>query len=243
MEKIILSKDAYLNFSLGEFGRRAKSPYFNASDGEHYKLLAFLSNLMPEGSLLTDLGTYQGYSAYALSFNPKVKVISYGTEGAVAPEIRSLMNVTYVEDDYANHWDEILASNLIMVDLNHTGTEERKIYDTLRSANWKGVLVFDDIKLSPEMTAFFDSIETPKFDVTAYGHFSGTGIAPLNIEMEVFGQTAPVEKSEGAIPVEEPVKPNDIIPVEERIKSDETTPEAPVKPSKSAKAAKEEKTE
>jgi hypothetical protein len=191
-----LYKEEFEKFSIETFGRRViNSRYFNKPEGEHYKLLAYLSSKLLDGSVVSELGTYQGYEAYALSYNPRVKVISYGIETAVASEMRRLPNVTYVYDTYKNHWGDIMKSSLVFVDLSHTGTEEREILENFKEFFWDGILVFDDIHLNPEMEDFFLKVEDPKYDLTKYGHHSGTGIVSLDSEFKFMGMETekPVE--------------------------------------------------
>ena len=52
--------------------------YLNELPGqEHYRMLAEISNQLPNNALISDVGTYYGASALALSSNQNVQVTTY----------------------------------------------------------------------------------------------------------------------------------------------------------------------
>jgi hypothetical protein len=57
-------------------------------------------------------------------------------------------------------------------------TTECRIRDgqVLMSSGYKGVVLADDIRLNDKMRAFWQWVPLKKFDVTHYGHHSGTGV-------------------------------------------------------------------
>ena len=85
-------------------------------------------------------------------------------------------------DDISNgSYDElILNSKIILLDTFHDGTFELKFYNHLKSINYKGYLLLDDIKLNNEMVEFWNQIELEKQDLTHIGHVSGTGVVYFN---------------------------------------------------------------
>ena len=140
---------------------------------EHYRLLVYISQLY-KGVTLLDIGSYQGSSAIALSFNKKNKVISYDI--VHQPEIADIKipNIKFIKGDVLK--DEITAP-FIILDTYHDGTFEQKFVNHLHKINYKGLVMFDDIYLNNEMTNFWDALKNEKYDLTEIGHHTGTGIA------------------------------------------------------------------
>jgi cephalosporin hydroxylase len=136
-------------------------------------LLVYISQLY-KGVTLLDIGSYQGSSAIALSFNKKNKVISYDI--VHQPEIQEIKipNIKFIKGDILK--DEITAP-FIILDTYHDGTFEQKFVDHLKKINYKGLVMFDDIYLNNEMTNFWDALKNEKYDLTEIGHHTGTGIA------------------------------------------------------------------
>ena len=150
-----------------------KSWFYMDAGLEHYRLLAFISKLY-NGVNLLDIGSYQGSSAIALSFNKKNKVISYDIEHQ--PEIADIKipNIEFIKGNVLK--DEITAP-FILLDTYHDGTFEKDFVDHLLKIKYKGLVMFDDIHLSAKMYNFWDGLKNEKYDLTEIGHHSGTGIA------------------------------------------------------------------
>jgi hypothetical protein len=140
---------------------------------EHYRLLTYISTLYNGVSLL-DIGSYQGSSAIALSFNKKNKVISYDIEHQ--PEIADIKipNIQFIKGNVLKHK---IASPFIMLDTYHDGEFEQEFVDHLLKINYKGLVMFDDINLNKEMSNFWNGLKNEKYNLTHIGHHSGTGIA------------------------------------------------------------------
>lgn len=157
--------------------------YLNLSAGkEHYKLIAYLANeLQSEEFPLYDIGTYTGLSALALSFNQNQKVVTYDVCDWIPDEsdntLKKRENIVFKLMNCCNEIEELCASDLIILDIDpHDGVEERVIIDKLIENGFKGILILDDIHLNKDMEDFWKSIEQKKYDVTTYGHWSGTGL-------------------------------------------------------------------
>jgi hypothetical protein len=150
-----------------------KSWFYMDAGVEHYRLLAFISTLY-NGVTLLDIGSYQGSSAIALSFNKKNKIISYDIEHQ--PEIADIKisNIEFIKGNVLKH--EITAP-FILLDTYHDGTFEQEFFDHLLKINYKGLVMFDDINLNKEMSNFWNGLKNEKYDLTHIGHHSGTGIA------------------------------------------------------------------
>ncbi|RIL08371.1 MAG: hypothetical protein DCC75_09100, partial [Proteobacteria bacterium] len=151
-----------------------KEWFFLEAGKEHYRLLAHLSGMFPWRTLV-DIGTNRGGSAIALSHDPRTRVISYDiVDNKTIPV--SKPNVEFRLKDVRSDIYEIMAAPLICLDTFHDGTFEREFYRFLQEHGYKGLLVLDDIYLNPEMKSFWADIRHPKVDLTAIGHWSGTGL-------------------------------------------------------------------
>ena len=80
-------------------------------------------------------------------------------------------------DEYKN----ILAqADIILIDINHSGTSESLLLQYLGPIIKKECLViWDDIRIS-SMKVFWDTLSSPKLDVGSLGHNSGTGISLIS---------------------------------------------------------------
>ena len=146
---------------------------FFTGQKEHYKLLAYISELY-NGVEISDIGTYKGCSALALSYNQNNAVFSYDVSDMV-----KIYNPPYniefrvIKEEY--HKD-ILKSKIICLDTIHDGIHEKKVIDFLTKSKWKGLLILDDIHHFPEQNKLWESITLKKEDLTEIGHWSGTGL-------------------------------------------------------------------
>lgn len=157
-------------------GSVARQYFLEQAGVEHYKLLGYLSTLF-SGVQLVDVGTYQAASAVALAHNPDNKVLSYDIDQSTVWFQAQLPNIEYRLTNILFGQDTVLINTpLIFLDTAHTGEFEKLFYDKLCSVGYKGILVADDIHLNDPMKAWWASIQQPKYDVTKYGHHSGTGV-------------------------------------------------------------------
>lgn len=152
--------------------------YFLSDPGqEHYKLLAYFSTKYNNSTLL-DVGTYKGCSALALSFNTSNTVKSFDVAGIFKTIQDAPSNIEFVINDITNdtYIDTILNSPFILLDTDHDGPFEHKFYQHIKNIEYKGILMLDDIKLNSAMIEFWNSITEEKYDISEYGHHSGTGL-------------------------------------------------------------------
>jgi len=168
------------------------SRFFPGNGDNHHQLLSFLSHQLPKGSKVADLGTLVGHSAVALASNPDVQVISIDLEDYITEprlSFKSLPNVRFIQGNCLSLIDEYIDSKLMLVDVApHDGVQEAQLFDALSKRNYKGVAVLDDIESFDGMKRFWNTIGLKKFNVTRYGHWSGTGIVvfdPSFIDVEV----------------------------------------------------------
>ena len=152
--------------------------YFYLNSGvEHYRLLAHISSYYDNETLL-DIGTFKGGSALALSFNNNT-VISIDIENHLELSINRA-NIEFKILNILNHPNLLHKSKLIMLDTAHDGLFENELYTYLTDSNWNGIIIADDIHLNKPMRKWWKSIENKyKYDITKFGHHSGTGLINL----------------------------------------------------------------
>jgi predicted O-methyltransferase YrrM len=159
--------------------------------GEHYKLLYYLTTLM-ENELILDLGTRDGLSALCLSHNKKNNVITYDLSNKPEELLQyehKLPNLTFKQ---MNVFDESLdvfkKSKLIFLDLDpHDGIQEKRFMQLMESIDYEGIIVADDIVWFPNMANWWANIKQRKYDVTRFGHGSGTGLILFSENINVEG--------------------------------------------------------
>ena len=76
---------------------------------------------------------------------------------------------------------------LVVIDIDHYETSEKQIIDKLKECNFSGIIILDDIHhpqkdMYEAMERLWKNISIPKFDITKYGHISGTGLILMNSE-------------------------------------------------------------
>lgn len=150
------------------------SEYISSPSGrEHYRLLVYISSLF-SNKLIFDVGTHACKSAIALSSNPLNRVKSYDVV-QLEPINPKIDNVEYfIGNAIAD--PELCKSSVIFLDVCHDGIYEDILYNYLCSADWKGLLLLDDINLNGPMKSFWNKIKERKYDITRLGHWSGTGV-------------------------------------------------------------------
>lgn len=165
------------------------SKYLTLEPGEeHYKLLAYIvKNYLNKDDIIIDIGTFIGLSALALSSSGNY-VITYDVKDTIPDDkltIKNVDNIKYIIGDCLDDIDVLLKSKLIMLDIDHSGVEEEKILNALRDNNYKGIVILDDINIFEPMSELWKNIKEKKYEITKYGHWSGTGIILFSDEFDV----------------------------------------------------------
>lgn len=157
---------------------------YKAPGQEHHKLLAYLSSLIND-KMIFDIGTHLGDSAHALAYNITNHVHSFDILDKVAPSRRQRANITYHLEDLFDpmvlkKWGEtLLESAIVFIDIDpHAGKQEMALVEWLRTHDYQGLIVLDDIWYFKAMRdELWQRIEDRyKLDVTRWGHWSGTGL-------------------------------------------------------------------
>jgi predicted O-methyltransferase YrrM len=159
--------------------------FFLAPSGkEVYKLLASVSKQLDIGTVVSDIGTYIGSSALALSFNDGIKVHTYDPVSHIpsaqhVSTILSRMNIKRTVVSGQALISKIAESMVVFLDIDpHDGIEETKIMNKLIDLGFKGLLIVDNINCNKRMKHFWETVpkDMKKIDVTHIGHWIGTGI-------------------------------------------------------------------
>ena len=152
---------------------------------DYYRTLALISTFISD-SIIFDIGTGHGYSALSLSYNNTNNVYSFDVNRSRKLEIKNKKNINFIIGDALEH-SKILEAKIIYLDTAHDGIFERKCIKFLEDNNWRGLLIMDDCFYSeyPELTKIYNEFEYKKFDITKYGHFSGTALIDFNNELEL----------------------------------------------------------
>jgi hypothetical protein len=144
--------------------------------GEHYKLLSYLSDLF-ENETILDLGTRDGLSALVLSKNNKNKVITYDLLPKPEQMIPFENLIPNCEFKQMNVFDE----NIEII------KSSKKFSELLESINYQGIVVCDDIEWFPAMNLWWNNLTQVKYNVTKFGHGSGTGIIDFSGSVVILG--------------------------------------------------------
>jgi hypothetical protein len=171
--------DQYLNNNLMFY------EYFKLKSGiEHYRLLTYLSDQFNDTTFY-DIGTKGGGSALALSSNKRNNVLSYDIENTyISHQLYEVGNIKFNIEDMSTNEDtlsRVCDSSIIFIDTMHDGAFEQFMYDHLFKNTYKGLILFDDIHLNPQMEMFWNRLPCDhKIDLTKFGHATGTGLVCFN---------------------------------------------------------------
>lgn len=173
--------DEINNIDLSELGKLVlnnehRGYFLDRAGQEHYKLIAYFSTLYSDSNLL-DIGTNRGCSSLSMSYTKSNHVHSFDLQ-----QLKELSswpdNITYYIDNILKpeYKDLLLSSPFILVDTYHDGTFENEFHNYLKEIGYVGTLMLDDIKLNNEMISYWNSITEEKYDISPFGHWSGTGL-------------------------------------------------------------------
>ncbi len=185
---IEFSRDVINSINIGMALNGINKDEWNSEAGQqHYKLLGFLATQF-SGKTIIDIGTHKGSSALALSACRKNKIITFDIINQLSTEVKNELVNRGVDIIIDNLWDpisrnkwehELLKSAIIFLDVDpHNGEMEYELYCYLVGKKYTGLLVCDDIwYFKPMRDNFWYNISSDKkYDLTWYGHWSGTGL-------------------------------------------------------------------
>lgn len=193
---IHLSKKNLDNFVLLNQEYLPDVTFYDLQSGvQEYRLYSYLTTFF-NGVTILDIGTSTGRSAIALSHNSTNKVISYDLIDAIKNKTHKIYTKPNVEFRIKNVFDDLNEEfiknvKIIMIDIDHLETVETQILIRLRELNFSGIILLDDTTNHPDqeikacMYRLWNSIPEKKYDVTRYGHWSGTGIVIMNDDIDI----------------------------------------------------------
>ena len=177
------------------------NPYANAFPGDHYRLLSGLLSALDDSSTLcsiVDVGTHFGTGTRVmLDHAPEARVTTfdivawdewpttYLTESDFVSNGGRLMQYLenlQSEDTFNKHKQLLNDADFIMCDGPKDGVFERSFLTKLSSISFthkRRFLFLDDIRFRSEM-ALWRQIQSPKVDLTSFGHFSGSGLVNIS---------------------------------------------------------------
>ena len=191
---IRLNNEILDNFELKNHEYLVDREYYDFKSGTNeYRLYSYLTTFFDNTTIL-DIGTFTGRSAIALSYNESNRVISYDMEDHVKNpdhKIYTKSNVQFRVKDALEDLTEDLVRNvkIVMIDIDHYGETERVIINRLKEVGFKGIILLDDITKHPDptinrcMNRLWDSIEDTCYDMTDYGHCTGTGVVVIDYDI------------------------------------------------------------
>jgi predicted O-methyltransferase YrrM len=183
--------------SLAELRKRnsglTDSVYYEVFPGEHYRLLASLVKTFAPKSII-EIGTFTGMSS-ACMINGMPQDSSVTTfdinswrnhrshlreedfaSGKITQILADLSNSTV----FAQYAPLFESSQLIFCDAPKDGVFEYKFLSNLAKVKPKSssILVLDDTRLL-NMIDVWRWIQSPKMDLTSFGHWAGTGLVDI----------------------------------------------------------------
>jgi predicted O-methyltransferase YrrM len=170
------------------------SLYSLPSGQAEYRLYSYLSLLFNNTTIL-DIGTNQGRSAIALSHNDTNRVISYNIVDQICDVNHVIYSKPNIEFRIKNVLEDLTAElvktvHFVVIDIDHYETIEQQIMDRLQSLGFSGIIILDDTTNHPDpeihecMNRLWNGITLKKYDLTKYGHWSGTGVVLMNTDID-----------------------------------------------------------
>ena len=191
---ITLNNELLDQFKLKNHEFLVDKNYYDLKSGQQeYRLYSYLSTLFNDIKIL-DIGTYNGRSAVALSHNENNKVISYNINDDIKDLHHKIYNKSNIEFRIKNVLDDLDKEflkdvKIVLIDIDHFYTIEKMMIDKLKELNYDGIILLDDIihpskKEFEAMQKLWNEIEDEKYDITKYGHWSGTGLINLSKDIK-----------------------------------------------------------
>ena len=192
---IILSNELLDKFELKNQDFLVDKNYYDLKSGQQeYRLYSYLSTLFNNITIL-DIGTLNGRSAISLSHNENNKVISYDIMDRIKNLDHKIYTKSNIEFRIKNVLDDLNKEfikniKIIMIDIDHFYIIEKMIIDKLKELDYDGIILLDDIihpsqKEFEAMQKLWNEIQDEKYNITKYGHWSGTGLINLNKNIKI----------------------------------------------------------
>jgi predicted O-methyltransferase YrrM len=177
--------DKFMKFIKYQQDEQNKNFFLEEPGKEHYKLLAYLSSLF-NNEIFIDLGTFRGFSALALAYNQSNKVFSFDIEKYTindktqySPDnnYNTIFMIDNILENPSRYYDLIKKSKVIFLDVDpHDGIKEKEFLEIIIKSHFSGLIICDDIKVNYNMLDWWNNITLKKYNLSDYGHWSGTGL-------------------------------------------------------------------
>ena len=172
---------------------KSDSIFFNVFPGEHYRLLKAIVKIIDPISAV-EIGTYTGMGTLSIAQGlgsgclhtfdifPWDSMSSHLDQGLIDGH-RVIQHVTdlSLEGEFERHKYLFDQADFIFLDAPKDGVFEYKmleLFQTLKPKEGR-LLMLDDIRFV-NMIDLWRSIESPKLDITSFGHWSGTGLVDIS---------------------------------------------------------------
>jgi hypothetical protein len=193
--KIKISNEILDNFELKNHKYLVDPNYYDLKSGQQeYRLYSYLTTFF-NNCIILDIGTHQGRSAVSLSHNSSNKVISYNIVDEIPDKSHIIYKKLNIDFRIKNvledlNRDLLQKVKIVMIDIDHFGKIEGLILNKLYQEGFSGIILLDDIH-HPQprekilMENLWKNVNIKKYDLTNYGHFSGTGVVLMNTEIDL----------------------------------------------------------
>jgi predicted O-methyltransferase YrrM len=193
---IYITNQVLDNFDLINRDYLVAQDFYDLKSGQQeYRLYSYLTTFFNNITIL-DIGTCQGRSAVALSYNSSNRVISYDIEDHIKNSNHKIYTKSNIEFRIKNVLDDLTEDfiknvKIVMIDIDHFEKNELMILNRLREIKFSGIILLDDIKnhydisIKQAMDKLWQGITEKKYDVTQYGHWSGTGLVIMNSDIDI----------------------------------------------------------
>ena len=188
-----ISNNILNNFNLKNHEYLVDPTYYDLPSGEQeYKLYSYLTTFF-DNAIILDIGTLNGRSAISLSHNELNQVISYNIVDDIKKPGHKVYTKSNIEFRIKNVLEEltqelISKTKIVMIDVDHFEVIEREIIQRLDDLGFSGLILLEAIhhpwpKEREAMQRLWKSLKYEKYDVTKYGHWSGTGLIVMNSDI------------------------------------------------------------
>jgi len=169
--------------------------YFNIYPGEHYRLLKALCETLAPNRIV-EIGTFTGMGTLAIHQGSKegAEIVTFDISDwksfqtqltkdlFSSGRISQLLSDLSLPESFQQYRTILEESEFIFCDGPKDGRFEHRFLQLLANtqlAERPRILMLDDIRF-PNMIDLWRSIESPKLDITSFGHFSGSGLVDIS---------------------------------------------------------------
>ena len=180
------------------------SQFYNTFPGSHYRILnGIVKFLNPK--LVIEVGTYTGMGTFALSQNLNGEIVSFdiidyknfethlNDEFLKKNKFKQYLSDLSEKTEYDKHYQLLNNADIIFIDAPKDGKFEYKLLANMTNLKNKKnkILILDDIKFM-NMINLWNSIKSPKMDISSVGNWTGTGLVDISNGFILDNLTQPI---------------------------------------------------